>query len=468
MPRCKRCLLLVILFSSVLIGCEPSSVANEITTPQSLQLNSDTTGTTSTAGAQATVADTPLFYPSLTNTPDPLPPITRTSVPLPTVTLPAPTNLALMCEKTELESVEEYVSGLNGILAYVVPADTDWERGDDQSGIVGGTPLQSRLFPPVSDIEVIGFSPGGNWFAYNKSSNRPGRLEPFVYLLSSQGQTIITSMPAKAEDETLSRFMTWISDNLLLIQYYKLPSDRLSTSIVDSYAIIDAFTGEEHNELLEDLPYWDRWTTPYFSPDMTRAVYVTDLRSPYGSSLILWDTEHQIILWSEKFQSILGVEEDYIGDRGFSQTAFWAKDSSQFAFTTRETTSENEGKFSTYLVDRNGDAERLVVSSPAFTDVMVLGGLWSPDGRFIYYFHGTSHVYDLTLNQVIDLCVNHSTFVAWSPDSTHLAYIGRINQKLHLLLFNVYTGEVSSVGEIEDVFGLDWVANEDWLIEVNR
>jgi hypothetical protein len=445
----KPRLLFIVLYGTILISCTPFLSVKNADTPVPTK--------TSLTQPHSTVTSTTVV---------PLPTTTSTSLPLPTATPPLPTYLALMCERTRLESVEEHVPGLRGILAYVVPADPGWERGDGQSGIVGGTPLQSRLFPPISNIEVIGFSPDGNWFAYNKSSGQPSQLEPLVYLLSSQGQTVITSMPAKAEDETLSRFMTWISDSLLLIQYYKLPSDRLGTAVIDSYAIIDAFTGEERNEFLENLSYWDRWTRPYFSPDMTRAVYVTDSRSPLGTSLALWDIERQTLLRSKEFRSGLGVEENYIGGRGLIQTAFWAWDSSRFVFTTREPTPdpENERQYSSYLVDRDGVTERLLVTSPTFSDVMVLGGLWSPDGRFIYYFiHGNSFVYDLALNQVIDLCANYSTHVAWSPDSTYLAYVGRVNEELHLLLFNIYTGEVSSVSVIEDVFGLEWVTNEDWL-----
>ncbi len=446
MPAHKLCLLLIVLYTSTLIGCTPSLFVNDATTP--IPTTVPLIQPSSTAAGTITVS---------------LPTVPATLIPLPTATPPLPTHLALMCEKTELESVEGYVPGLSGILAYVVPADTGWQRGDGQSGIVGGRPLKSRPFPPVSNIETIGFSPDGNWFAYNKSLEQPGRLEPFVYLLSDQGQTIMTPMPPKSEDETLFWFMTWISNGLMMIQYNRIPSSHGTTYLVDSYTIIDAFTGEEHNELLENLAHWDRWTTPYFSPDMNRAVYITDSRSPLGTSLVLWDTEHQSILWYRPFRSVLGVEEDYLGDRGFDQTVFWAPDGSGFVLTTGEPVSENEISYSSYLVDRDGITERLLVSSPSFTDVMVLGGLWSPDGRFIYYFHGNSFVYDLALNQVIDLCANYSTYVAWSPDSTYLAYIGRVNQEPHLLLFNIYTGEVSSVGMIEDVFGLRWVANEDWL-----
>lgn len=456
----KLKLTMLILFTGIFIGCTSSIIVNDSATPSSSQSSTDIT---STAAAHSTTANTPISHPTSTSTAKTLPSTTPTSIPLRTIASPLPTNLAQMCEITEIESVKENVTGLSGILAYVVPANTSWERGEGQSGIIGGTPLQSRQFPPVSNIDVIGFSPDGKWFAYAKPLDQPGRSEPFVYLLSDQGQTIMTPMPTKAENETLFWFMTWISNDLMMIQYNKIPTGSGGTYVVDSFAIIDAFTGEEHNELLEALLYWDSWTTPYFSPDMTRVVYVTDSRSPHGTSLVLWDTENQVVLWSKMFRSILGVEEDYIGNRGFSQTVFWAPNSFGFIFSTGDQTTKNETSYSSYFVDQNGVTERLLVSSPNFTDVMVLGGLWSPDGRFIYYFHGTSYVYDLVLNQVIDLCTNFSTYVAWSPDSKYLAYVGRINEEQNLLLFDIYSGEVSGVGAIKDIFGLNWVANEKWL-----
>ncbi len=455
----KLCLLFTILCISLLIGCV-SSWPNKDNIPLPTQSN--------TVVTQVSITNTPTSHLTSVAPATILPTVATTPVLLSTGTPPISTNLALMCDKTELESVEGFVTGLNGILAYVVPANTRWERGEGQSGIIGGTPLQSRQFPPVSNIDVIGFSPDGKWFAYAKPLDQPGRSEPFVYLLSDEGQTIITLMPEKAENETLFWFATWISNDLIMIQYNKISTNNGGTYVVDSYAIIDAFTGEDHNELLENLIYWDSWTTPYFSSDMTRVVYVTDSRSPLGTSLVLWDTEHQTILWSKSFHSIFGVEEDYIGSRGFNQTVFWAPDNSSFIFTTGESVSENKPNYSSYLVDREGITEHLLVSSPNFSDVMVLGGIWSPDGRFIYYFHGNSFIYDLALNQIIELCANYSTYVAWSPNSSYFAYVGRENQEPYLLIFNIYTGEISNVGALDDVVGLDWLANEDWLNAPNQ
>jgi hypothetical protein len=462
----KSCLLATILCTTLLLGCFPSRHVNQTETSvliqasPTAQLGSSVISNDSSVIALATLSSiaTDQSASSTVTAPSPITIPALTAVP--TALLPTPGSLAPTCETMEPEAVVN-VTGLSGVLAYVVPATADWQTGNGQSGIVGGTPLQSRIFPPFSNIDVFGFSPDGNWFAYTRTE--PDQSEPFVYLLSDRGETITTPLPAKTKDTTLFWFMTWISNSLLMIQYNRAPTGFGGTYVVDSYAIFDAFTGDEHNELLETLSYWDKWTTPYFSPDMTRAVYVTDPGSPLGTSLVLWDTVHQSILWSRAFYSIMGIEEDYLGDRGLNQTVFWAPDGSRFVFTTEEPTSGDGSTYSSYLVDRDGVTERLLLNSPRLADVMVLGGRWSPDGRFIYYFYETSAVYDLASDQVVELCSNYSTLIDWSPDGSYLAYVGRVNQEPFLLLANVHTGEVSGVTALRDVYGLEWLSSEGWL-----
>lgn len=177
----KLHLLFIVLYATILISCTPSLSVNDTATPVPIkvsltQSNSTATGTTAVS----------------------LPTVASTSIPLPSATPPLPTHLALMCEKTELESVEEFATGLSGILAYVVPANISLERGNGQSGIIGGAPLQSRLFPPIGNIDVIGFSPDGSWFAYTKPLEQPGRSEPFVYLLSESGANYYDAYACKS------------------------------------------------------------------------------------------------------------------------------------------------------------------------------------------------------------------------------------------------------------------------------
>jgi len=387
-------------------------------------------------------------------------------MPSPTVTAtPYPTNFSTFCEKRELERVDNHARGINGFLAYVVLEDAAWQAEGAQTGLVGGNPLQARSFPPDGDIRVIGFSPSGNWFAFNKKDpDQSGGIEPYVYLLSVAGETRKTPMQPETADGKPYLGLTWISDELLMIQYISLPSSGLGSYMVDSYAIFDAFTGEERNDLLDDIPDWDGWRTPYFSPDMTRVVHFSAPSSQIGESIALWDVEKQVILWTKPFRSITGIEENTLGFGGFSQAAFWSPDSQAFVFTTGGQAADHGHPYASYLVDRNGLEERLLLSSSDFAGVMALGGIWSPDSRFIYSSYRDILIYDLATDEIIALCTDYSSYrVAWSPDGQYLAYVERVSGENHLLLFYVTTGEVTSLGKIRDISGLQWLDNEAWL-----
>jgi hypothetical protein len=284
--------LLLIVLASALIGCSPTPTVDNDISPILAQSSTpqpepDVTATDLTAMAQVTmlVVPTNTSTPTVTTTASPtitVTPIasaTPSPTPSPTVTAtPYPTNFSAFCEKRELERVDNHATGITGFLAYVVIEDVAWQAEGAQTGLVGSDPLQARPFPPDSDIRVIGFSPSGNWFAYNKKDqSQPGGIEPYVYLLSVTGETRKTPLQPETVDGKPYLGITWISDELLMIQYIRVPTSGLGsgTYMVDSYAIFNAFTGEERNDLLDDLPDWDEWRTPYFSLDMTRVVYFT-------------------------------------------------------------------------------------------------------------------------------------------------------------------------------------------------
>jgi hypothetical protein len=470
--------LLLIVLATALIGCSPtltedddiSAALAQSPPPQPLP---DITATVLTAVAQVTMPIVPTNAPDPTVTATALPIITVTPIatatflPTPTVTAtPYPTNFSAFCEKRELERVNYHATGISGFLPYVVLDDAVWQAEGAQTGLVGSDPLQARPFPPESNIEVIGFSPSGNWFAYIKeAAGQPWRSEPFVYLLSVAGETVKTLMPPETAEGKPYLGLTWISDELLMIQYISVPESSLGSYMVDSYSIFNAFTGEARNHLLDSLPDWDEWRTPYFSPDMTRVVYFTQSHNQIGTSIALWDIDEQAILWVKPFGSTIGIEEKTIGFNGFSQAAFWSPDSQAFVFTTGGQAANHAYQYASYLVDRNGLEERLLLSGSDLADVMALGGYWSPDSRFIYSTYQDTLVYDLATNQVVALCPDYSSNrVAWSPDSRFLAYDEKVGGEHHLLLFNVSNGEVTSLGKITRITSLlQWLENEAWL-----
>ena len=466
--------LLLVVLTSALIGCSPtptvdddiSSALAQSSTPQP---EPDVTATDLTTTAQVTMSVVPTNAddPTVTATASPTITVTptATATPSPTVTAtPYPTNFSAFCEKRELESVDDHATGISGFLAYVLLEGAAGQAESAQIALVGGEPMKARSPLPENDMAAIGFSPNDNWFAYIKdAADQPGGIEPYVYLLSVIGESLKTPMPPEIAEGKPYLWITWISDELLMIQYISLPASGLGSYMVDSYSIFNAFTGEERNDLLESLPDWDEWRTPYFSPDMTRVVYFTESHSQVSLSIALWDIEEQVILWTKPFRSVLGIAETSLGG-GFFQAAFWSSDSQAFVFTTGEQTANNDFQYATYLVDRNGLEERLLLSGSDLADVMALGGFWSPDGRFIYSSYRDTFVYDLATNEVVALCPDYSSYrVAWSPDSRYLAYDEKVRGEHHLLLFNVRTGEVTSLGKIRDISSLQWLENEAWL-----
>ena len=467
MESYKLMSLFVIIILVFGVGCT-SLVGNVTATPIAATIQPITINS---LPIQPTKTVRPTDLPTSTATPLPtnLPSATVLLTPSPTVqTLSA--NLLNVCTWDETGNITE-ATEMNGVLGPIKPLETDLEETDGNSILVGGTPIQQHEFPSLQGLGFIGFSPNGNWLAYSESPEDAESSEMFLQLLSFDGQIVRTPIPRKDPETNL--FITWISNELMMILYYTHSGgpESSGTYVPDSFTIFDVFTGEERTELLNNLPYWYGWTRPYFSPDMTRVVYFSDseIRDSYGDvgrALVLFDLEHQWVLWSKRAEgSILRLEERYLGDHGFMQGAFWSPDSSKFVFTTTEWKTESGLTYNTYLVDRDGTEDRVMINNSSLEGNMTAGGLWSPDNRFIYYVTppGKTYLYDLFLNQPIELCIDSGGSVAWSPDSNYLAFVGQVEQEPHLLSLNVYTGEVVSIEVLDTISRFDWVAIEDWL-----
>ena len=75
----------------------------------------------------------------------------------------------------------------------------------------------------------------------------------FLQLLSFDGQIVRTPIPRKEPETNL--FITWISNELMMILYYTHSGgpESSGTYVPDSFTIFDVFTGEERTELLNNL-----------------------------------------------------------------------------------------------------------------------------------------------------------------------------------------------------------------------
>lgn len=319
---------------------------------------------------------------------------------------------------------------------------------------------QENILTSIEGIRNIGFSQNGLWFAYQTLDTEKGLLpKSEVNLLSFNGDSLITAIPVEEAETNGHWFSTWINDDYMLLMY-GLSSDDADVSQW-AFTVFNPFTGEKQ-ELLEDLPYWNKETSVYLSPDMTRIVYAG--RNEDGPVLVLWDVDHQKELWSKSFVSDLRFDEKGMGSiSGFGKTATWDPNSQGFVFSATENTmEENSIRYRSYFVGRDGDQELVLVDTSERRDDIIYDGSWSPDGRYIVSINrweNSFFLYDFGLGQIIELCSGLPPYVSdliWSPDSNYLAFLSEIDEHLYLLVLDIYTGEITRIRQIQNFIPAGW------------
>ncbi len=319
---------------------------------------------------------------------------------------------------------------------------------------------QKDILTPVEGIRNIGFSPNGHWFAYQKLDIEKGLLpESAIHLHSFDGNNLTTAIPLEEGETSGGWFSTWINDNNMLLMY-DVSSDDTDVSKW-AFTVFNPFTGEKQ-KLLENLPYWNQETSVYLSPDMTRIVYAG--RNEEGSVLVLWDVNHQKELWSKPFVSDLRFDENGMGAMsGFGKIATWDPDNRGFIFSTTENTmDENNVRYRTYFVERDGNQEKILIDTLEREDNIIYDGSWSPNGRYVVSINrwkSSIFLYDFSLGQLIELCSGLPPYVndlLWSPDSNYLAFLSEIDGKPHLLVLDIYTGEVTKINQVQNFIPAGW------------
>lgn len=179
---------------------------------------------------------------------------TVTPTPSPTV---LPINYPVTCSDWQEPVPLQQEEGLAGVLGLVLPLTAVPNTESNNWAVIGGTPLQQRELFSANDFVGIGFSPDGDWFAYQMlpESNSPGEQPlPFVYLMSFDGQTIATPIPLPAEESNGNWYAQWITDELMILQYFPA-SQSTEIWLLGSYTLFNPFTGERYDDFLKSLPY---------------------------------------------------------------------------------------------------------------------------------------------------------------------------------------------------------------------
>lgn len=466
------------VLGSVLVDCTSTTIRHEATqNPLTQAASTSTTLPTSTPIITNTITKPTIIAGEETT--ENLPPNTPTSLFInSTATFtPRPTPLTMEqpvgCSNSQFPNLLNTEGGISGALGLVIRnlSESSFSDGSHaQASLLGGMPLQERvLLSPRHNIREIGFSPDGRWFAYQGKSNEvEGQPpDPFINLLSVQGELLITPIPFQEGETNGYWFGSWINNELILL-LYDLPPEIEGES-GHTFAILNPFTGERLQGILENLSGWNPFTTPYFSPDLTRVVFI---RSGHqNNTIVLWDLEQGKELWHQPFISDVHLYEIGLGLMSdFGKTVMWSFDSYAFIYS-----GWDQGEYMTYIVSRDGELT-VLQKTPDPQGGIIYEGAWSPNGRYIVYINDhfdtnmqvwskSIMLYDFALNQIIELCTGLKgvTEVIWSPNSDQIAFMTQVESGFQLLILNIYTGEVVSIGEVQNFLAAKWLEDETWL-----
>lgn len=450
--------LLILLI--VLANCTPATIEQE-STPFSPSQRFPTATPLPTVTKTPAIFSTPIGNEIINiSTPNLVTPLSPTAI-LPVTPMAFTGERPVSCHNSQPFETIGSEDGIAGILGVALRESNE----NLQAILLGGTPLQEKtLFPSTYDIRELGFSPDEKWFSYQQLNlTKEPPIEPFIYLISSQGEQLITPIPLQENETDGSWYSNWITNEWMLLSY-NLPPD--SDSIFDHKIIIfNPFTGEKVEGILEGLIGWNKSATPYFSPDMTRVVFVQPKQDT--ATLILWDLEQGQAIWEEDFgRGDARIFEIGLGGMsGFGNSVMWSSNSSTFVFS-----EWLQDEFVTRAISRVGE-EKIIIQSPERW-AAIHTGVWSPDSRYLAYVDGYFDnqkqtlverlmLYDFILDERIELCSGLTDFkeVLWSPDSTHLAFAAQ----LQLLTLNIYSGEIVSLGNIGNFLAAKWLQGEEWL-----
>jgi hypothetical protein len=319
--------------------------------------------------------------------------------------------------------------------------------------------------------EIAGLNPSGKWFGY---LDYPFSLDPpSLHLISYRGERQTVPVDPHPNGGYLWP-VYWVNDETILMVGENAP-----------VALLDAFNGSWLLEPVNNLPDRYRDTAGVaFSPDLSLALYVSNLEDADYKPLTLWDFDQEKEIWraDESFNL-----SPFLYQAGLGNTA-WSPDSKMVAFTldpTKDHPPELLYKQRLLLVDaRTGELHEFRNEAEDNSSRTLS---WSPDGRYIAIVTGLltdpEHpgiiIYDLASDAAVDLCPLrkldqwhfdqatgnlYNGDLAWSPDSGYLVF-GQGKDALaednRISMLNIYTGEVTMLKEGRWIRFIGW-SPYDW------
>jgi hypothetical protein len=395
---------------------------------------------------------TPSLTPAATMTPSPTSTLTPTKTSTPIMRLQercvqiSPESPPLLDGRVVFYSMKE------GIPSYIL----DLKTGDQ---IILGSTIDETV------------SPDGSKVAYSD-------LDKDSIVISNSSGKKLKVIPDP--DEILITTY-WLDNQRLVLQ--KRRTDFGDLFLLPSLVILDPFTGEQQEWIQEEYPNQEKYpnirTMPnevkwfydvrlFINPSLTRLVYAA---SEKDFPVILWDT-------------ISNREVTRIHFGSFWVAPWWSPDGSRFvvsapiSFAVEGTTYTNIddglpdlGGTDLFLVNQNGDIERLTYFSTMYWATTVFSAGWSKDGKQIAIMEKIETkevalndaipqlmVVDIESGDVTNYCITGSSPI-WSLDGKYIL-ITQTDEKIqdHVILIDLQTSQAWEIAQ--DAFAQGWMVPE--------